>query len=161
ISEDVILRRPELEKLRGELLGTAARFYETRVGSLTNRPGGPTHQVRNLAYGLDRLASIQALVGDRDSAIRTRRRLVELYVAELPQNAAVDAWLNLGKLQRLAGRPDDAVRSLREALARSERADGRTTRGSRPSRGRISAGSSSMWGNPRRGVPCLSEPGIV
>jgi serine/threonine-protein kinase len=123
ISEDVILRRPELGQLRARLLGTALQFYERRVEYLTDYRTGGGRQVQNVAYGLDRIASLQALIGGRDAAIRTRRRLVELYDADsrLPADGAAGALLDLGNLQRLAGRPDDAERSLREALARYER----------------------------------------
>src|SRR5579864_4004488 len=125
ISEDVILRRPELEQLRRRLLDTALRFYERRVQSLMDSPGqlNDPFKMRTAVWGLDRIASLQGLTGDRDSAIRTRLRLVDLY-AETPGFApseAAQAMLNLGELQRLSGRPNDALRSLRGALDHFER----------------------------------------
>jgi serine/threonine-protein kinase len=118
ITEDVILRRPELEQLRSQLLRAALRFYEERVNYLSDAPTHDVRAIRNIATGLNRIASLQAMLGDRDSAIRTRRRLVELYDANpvLGKEAATQARLDLGNLQRLAGRPDDAERSLRQAL---------------------------------------------
>jgi eukaryotic-like serine/threonine-protein kinase len=122
ISEDVILRRPELEELRSRLLGAALRFYDKRVNYLTAKPQGGGQSVKNIAFGLDRIASLQAMLGDRDSAIRTRRRVVELYDTnpQLSPDGAAQAWLSLGELERLTGRPEDSVRSLREALKRFE-----------------------------------------
>ena len=62
------------------------------------------------------------MLGDRDAAIKTRRRVVEVYDARRKQSPddAAEAVLFLGNLQRLAGRPDDAVRTLREALKQFE-----------------------------------------
>jgi serine/threonine-protein kinase len=126
ISEDVILRRPELEELRRRLLGTALSFYEKLYQSLEDPRYGPTlglSRMSNLARALERLASLQALLGNRDEAIRTRRKVVDVY-DKLPgegPGAAAGALLNLGNLQRMAGLPDDALRSLREALDRYER----------------------------------------
>ncbi len=122
ISQDVILRRPELAQLRGSLLGAALHFYEKRVNYLTDKHQGGGQWVRYIVGGLDRIASLQAMLGDRDSAIGTRRRLIELCDAnpQLGLDAPADAVLSLGELQRLAGRPDDAVRSLQEALKRFE-----------------------------------------
>ena len=122
ISEDVILRRPELGELRGRLLGTALEFYEKRVSYLTGKPQSGGEMVRYIAVGLDRIASLQGMLGDRDSAIRTRRRLIELNETnpQLAPDAAAEAWLSLGNLERLTGRPEDSVRSLKEALNRFE-----------------------------------------
>ena len=122
ISQDVILRRPELGELRGKLLGAALQFYEKRVKYLTDKQQGGGRMVQYITFGLDRIASLQAMLGDRESAIRTRRRLIELYDAN-PRLAAVgaaNAWLSLGELERLAGRPDAAAQSLRETLKRFE-----------------------------------------
>ena len=122
ISQDVILRRPELKELRGRLLGTALAFYEKRVSYLTAKPQSGGQMVRHIASGLDRIASLQAMLGDRDSAIRTRRRLIELYETspQLAPDGPAESWLSLGELERLSGRPEDSVRSLREALKRFE-----------------------------------------
>ncbi len=122
ISQDVILRRPELSQLRGRLLSAALHFYEKRVKYLTDKHQGGGRMVRPITFGLDRIASLQAMLGDRDSAIGTRRRLIELYDtdSQLDPDRAAQAWLSLGELERLAGRPDDAIRSFREALKRFE-----------------------------------------
>ena len=122
ISQDVILRRPELAQLRGRLLGAALHFYEKRVKYLTDKTQGGGRMVRPITFGLDRIASLQAMLGDRDSAIVTRHRLIDLYDtnSELGPNGAAEAWLSLGELERLAGRPGAAVRSLQEALKRYE-----------------------------------------
>ncbi len=122
ISEDVILRRPELAELRHLLLGAALQFYEKRVNYLTGKRQADIKWVRYIVAGLDRIASLQGMLGDRDSAIRTRRRLVELCEAnpKLAPDATAEAVLALGELERLAGRPVDAVRSLRDALTRFE-----------------------------------------
>ncbi len=120
ITEDVILRRPELDELRGRLLGAALSFYEKRVKYL-NEDKTRGH-LQSIAGGLDRIASLQSLRGDRDSAIRTRRRLVELSEEnpELGSNLRIGSLQSLGELQRLAGRPKDAVESLRKALDQCE-----------------------------------------
>ena len=78
--------------------------------------------LQSIAGGLDRIASLQALRGDRDSAIRTRRRLVELSEEnpELGSNLRIGSLQSLGELQRLAGQPKDAVESLRKALDQCE-----------------------------------------
>jgi len=122
ISEDVILRRPELGELRGRLLGAALQFYEKRVAYLADKPQGGGQMVAYIAGGLDRIASLQGMLGDRKSAIRTLRRITELYDAnpQLAPEAAGRAFLRLGEEQRFAGQPDDAARSFREALARFE-----------------------------------------
>jgi len=122
ISEDVILRRPELGQLRGRLLGAALQFYDKRVNYLTEKQQGGGQSVRRIVAGLDRIASLQGMLGDRDSAIRTRRRLVEVCDAnpQLALDTAAEAMHSLGELQRLAGLPDDAVQSLRDALKRFE-----------------------------------------
>ena len=122
ISEDVILRRPELTQLRDRLLGSALKFYEKRVIYLTDQSQGGEQMFTYIAGGLNRIASLQGMLGDRDAAIRTRRRLIELYDThpQLGERSAAEAWHSLGELQRLAGHPDDAVSSLREALNRFE-----------------------------------------
>ena len=122
ISQDVILLRPELAQLRGRLLSGALHFYEKRVKYLTEQPQVGVSAIRRIAFGLDRIASLQAMLGNRDSAIGTRRRLIELYDTkpQLGTDGAAEAWLSLGELERLAGRPDAAARSLREALKRFE-----------------------------------------
>jgi serine/threonine-protein kinase len=125
VSEDVILRRPELEGLRRRLLGTALSFYQKLGQSLENSPGLSNNVLRmlDLARALERVASLHALIGNRDEAIRTRRKAIDLYDA-LPgtvgSREAAEALLNLGNVQRLAGYPDDALSSLRDALARFE-----------------------------------------
>jgi tetratricopeptide (TPR) repeat protein len=126
ISEDVILRRPELEGLRKRLLGTALSFYQ-KLGDSLESPhwlGKDAGRMRSLAWSLDHVALLQALLGNRDEAIRTRRKAVEVFDAlpgRLGALAAAEARLVLGNLQRQAGHPDDALLSLREALARFER----------------------------------------
>jgi serine/threonine-protein kinase len=125
ISEDVILRRPELSDLRNRLMGAALQFYQTLGESLKNT-ALRTHEAVPMidhARALERVASLQALLGQRKEAIASRRKAVEIYdsIGGLAgAQAAADAVLNLGNLERLAGRPDDAIRSLREALARFE-----------------------------------------
>ncbi len=122
ISEDVILRRPELKELRASLLGTALRFYEKRVQYLTDKHQGNRQLVQYIVYGLDHIASLQGMIGDRKSAIQTRLRMVELCDAnpQLAPDRSADARLSLGELERLAGRPDEAARSLRQALKQFE-----------------------------------------
>ena len=122
ISEDVILRRPELTQLRDRLLGSALKFYEKRVIYLTDKSQGGEQMFTYIAGGLNRIASLQGMLGDRDAAIRTRHRLIELYDThpQLGERSAAEAWHSLGELQRLAGHPEDAVSSLREALNRFE-----------------------------------------
>jgi serine/threonine-protein kinase len=125
ISEDVILRRPELTDLRQRLLGTALGFYEKLERSLEKQAAQTKDPLamRNMARALDRVASLQSLLGNRDEAIRIRRKVVDIY-DKLPGDAPLataEAVLDLGNLQRLAGRPDDALKSLRDALARFER----------------------------------------
>ncbi len=122
ISQDVILRRPELAELRNRLLGAALHFYEKRVQLLTDKQKGGGRMVQQIAAGLNRIASLQAMLGNRDSAIKTRRRLVDLCDAtpHLAPETGAEARLSLGELERLAGRPDAAVQSLREALKRFE-----------------------------------------
>ncbi len=122
ISQDVILRRPELTELRGRLLGSALKFYEKRIKYLTEKSQDDEQMFTYIAGGLDRIASLQGMLGDRDAAIRTRRRLIELYDThpQLGERSAAEAWHSLGELQRLAGHPEDAVSSLREALNRFE-----------------------------------------
>jgi serine/threonine-protein kinase len=124
ISEDVMLRRPELEGLRRRLLGSALSFYEKLGRALEASSGSAKSplRVRDLARAFQRIASIQALLGNKDQAIEARRKVVALYDA-LPSepSAAADALIDLGNAQRLAGHPDDALGSLREALERFER----------------------------------------
>jgi serine/threonine-protein kinase len=126
ISEDVILRRPELEGLRRRLLGTALSFYE-RLDRALETPAGAakdTIRITDQARALERVASIQALLGDKDEAIRTRQKVVADYDSVTGLGgppAAAEAVLNLANAQRMAGRPDDALRSYQEALKRYER----------------------------------------
>jgi tetratricopeptide (TPR) repeat protein len=126
ISEDVMLRRPELEDLRRRLLVAALSFYE-KFGQALEDPRGPAKnplRMRDLARALQRVASIQALLGKKEEAIGARRKIVALYDA-LPgagdPAVAAEALIDLGNAQRLAGHPDDALNSLREALERFER----------------------------------------
>jgi serine/threonine-protein kinase len=123
ITEDVILRRPELAALRGRLLGAALQFYEQRVRYLQSTPEAVGRRLTPIAMGLGRIASLQAMLGDRDKAIQTRRQVVEIYDKDPTAmlTSAADAVLDLGNLERLSGRPADAVKSLREALARLDR----------------------------------------
>jgi serine/threonine-protein kinase len=122
ISEDVILRRPELEKLRQRLLGGALTFYKQRVESLSDKNAHRTGRVQKIVAGLDRVASLQALLGDRNGAIETRRNLLEVYDsnANLNKDGGVDILLSIGNLLRLVGQPDAAMRTLREALKRAQ-----------------------------------------
>ncbi len=109
--------------MRGQLLGSALQFYEKRVTYLTGKSKDVGWDISKVALGLDRIASLQVLTGDRESAIRTRRRIVELYETNsslTPPNAAAGALFALGELERLMGRADDAERDLREALKRFE-----------------------------------------
>jgi serine/threonine-protein kinase len=122
ITQDVILRRPELTQLRHLLLGTALSFYERRVKYLDFTSQSRDGMATSIAWGLDQIATLQALLGDREAAIRTRRRLIELNETN-PQLSPMDAagsWERLGELERMAGHPADAVVSLREALERLE-----------------------------------------
>ena len=98
------------------------------------------------------------MLGDRDSAIRTRRRLVELYDATpgFPADRATGVLLSLGKLQRLAGRPDDAVRSLREALAPLRADESRIEGG--PGPGGPRPAPVRYAGRPKRGGPARARP---
>jgi serine/threonine-protein kinase len=122
VTEDVILRRPELEKLRQKLLGEAIAFYKRRVDSLGYSTFSGNGRAQTIVAGLDRVASLQALLGDRNAAIETRRHVLEVYDAnpQLNPDGAVDTELSIGNLLRLVEKPDDAVRSLRQALKRAE-----------------------------------------
>jgi serine/threonine protein kinase/tetratricopeptide (TPR) repeat protein len=125
ISEDVILRRPELAELRQRLLRAALSFYERRVRDLSDPWRAQERQsIAGVAAALDRIASIQAALGERDAAIQTRRRSIELLDSNTSVAPAVviNSLVNLGNLQRQAGKPEDAVRSFRDALDRLERA---------------------------------------
>jgi hypothetical protein len=55
ISEDVILRRPEQEQLRGRLLGAALDFYKKRLEYLTHKreSGGGSREIDRIVVGLD------------------------------------------------------------------------------------------------------------
>ncbi len=123
ITEDVILRRPELKELRDRLLRTARDFYETQVAFLTDPRRAQDYNAANgIVTGLDRIASLLALLGDRDEAIRTRQRIIETIqthpaFAPIRDSQLARALNALGNLQRLAGHPSDAMRSLRESLA--------------------------------------------
>jgi serine/threonine-protein kinase len=122
ISEDVILRRPELESLRKRLLSTSQTFYERLAKDLEGQEGGQIHplHVRDFTMCLERLASLQALTGARDQAIETRQKIVKLYDSvpgsDLGQTVAANR--ELANLQRLAGRPDDALQSFHKTLDR-------------------------------------------
>ena len=53
ITEDVILRRPELEQLRRRLLGAALSFYDERVKYLSEKTtAGKIDPIRHIAAGL-------------------------------------------------------------------------------------------------------------
>jgi tetratricopeptide (TPR) repeat protein len=126
LTRDVMLQRPELTDLRNRLLGTALEFYQKFSESLQNAPARSKDSMRlmELARALESIASIQALLGQKDEAIANRSRAVVVYDSiDAPGTApaAAEALLNLGNAQRMAGRPDDAIRSLRDALARFER----------------------------------------
>jgi serine/threonine-protein kinase len=124
ITSDVILRRPELKELRDRLLGTALDFYEARVRALSDprRTRSDEDARYNVTVNLDRIATLYSLLGDRDAAIKTRERMIQDIRTHQAFEQYRDAHLanaynTLGNLQRLAGRPDDATRSLRESLA--------------------------------------------
>jgi serine/threonine-protein kinase len=122
VSEDVMLRRPELEDLRRRLLGTALRFYEKFAGALENTMGQPVDTGRRteIARALERVASLQALLGDKDQAIASRRKAIAIYDAVPNPLAAAIGKGDLASNERLAGRQADAIASLREALGRFE-----------------------------------------
>lgn len=130
VTQDVMLRRPELDRLRRRLLDAALRFYEKRVEllrsaiTLKNQP----HRLAPTLRGLERIASIQAQLGDREAAIQTRRKVIELYDANPMPNLVgpAEARLELGNLQRLAGHPDDAAASLRDAVEQFSRLSPKT-----------------------------------
>jgi serine/threonine-protein kinase len=98
-------------------------FYE-KLGQALEGPLGASKdpgRMRDLARALQSVASIQALLGNKNEAIATRRKVVALYDG-LPGDLAVaaEARIDLGNAQRLAGHPDEALVSLREALERFE-----------------------------------------
>jgi serine/threonine-protein kinase len=122
ILQDELLRRPELQQLRSRLLGAALAYYKRRVEVLGNDIGDREQRIAFSAHGMDRIASLLAQFGDRNSAVDVRRQLVELWDAnpELGTYNALDALLSLGNLLRQMGRSDDAVQTMREALKRTE-----------------------------------------
>lgn len=121
IGEDVMLRRPELTQLRQRMLERALGFYEQRVrAQLEPYRATDVHSKQNAIGGMTKVSEIQAILGQRDRAIETRQRAIELAEQSEGINPEIVArhWLDLGNLQRLAGRPKDAEESLRESLRR-------------------------------------------
>jgi serine/threonine-protein kinase len=119
-SEDVILRRPELTDLRQKLLATSLSFYQQMTGSLENSllAQDKSQRIRDVALGLERVASIQAVLGKRDEAIATRKKIVSIYETlpgQGPQSAA-QQLRELANVERLAGRPDDSLKSFQRSL---------------------------------------------
>jgi serine/threonine-protein kinase len=123
VSEDVILRRPELQQLRSRLLGSALNFHQSRLAYMKSTEARGYDYRYSARTGLERIASLQASIGDRQSAIETRRQVVALNEQDPSRSVthAAQALLELGNLQRQAGRPEDALRSLRDARDRYKR----------------------------------------
>jgi tetratricopeptide (TPR) repeat protein len=130
VTEDVMLRRPELTGLRAKLLQAALQFYLQRVQMLQEGWRGKRIldiEIENVAYGLGRIAAIQALLGDRQAAIESRKKQITIYESQPRQSSSriPTAWNDLANLQRLAGKPKDALQSYRAALkAAKERMGG-------------------------------------
>jgi tetratricopeptide (TPR) repeat protein len=66
-------------------------------------------------------ALVLAARGELVEAERLAREAVDLLAGAETPNSEADAWLDLAKVQRMAGNTEDAARSAREALARYER----------------------------------------
>jgi hypothetical protein len=64
---------------------------------------------------------VLAARGELVEAERLAREAVDLLAGAETPNSEADAWLDLAKVQRMAGNTEDAARSAREALARYER----------------------------------------
>jgi class 3 adenylate cyclase/tetratricopeptide (TPR) repeat protein len=72
-------------------------------------------------FGRSARALVLAARGELVEAERLAREAVDLYADAEDPNSQADAWLDLAKVQRMAGNTEDAARSARKALALYER----------------------------------------
>ena len=123
ITEDVMLRRPELDTLRQGLLEKALTFFDkfAAMADLGRVGADMSPAVLDVPRALTRVAAIQALLGDRDRAIQAQGRAIALFDRIPEHREAARAALDLGNLLRSAGRPDEAITAMRDAVSRHER----------------------------------------
>ena len=74
VSEDVLLRQPELADLRGRLLGAPLGFYEQLRESLENDAVSDPVVRARLAGAYGQLAKVTAHVGSREEALASHQR---------------------------------------------------------------------------------------
>jgi serine/threonine-protein kinase len=129
VSEDLLLKEPQMKALRDKLLGTALEFYKRLQESLQGNPD-PKAQA-DLGEAYYRVGEITSMVGSRDDAKQAHRRALaireklaalypdrdvyqrdlatSLYWTVAPAGAAVDEKERWTQLER--------ARAIRERLA--------------------------------------------
>ena len=121
VSEDVHLKEPELEELRGRLLGSAQEFYQKLASELR---GATTVEKRHdLAEAMYALAQVALLVGaekDANAAIHDSIELMEELVAQNPTNleyryGLASRYLTLGGFERSTSSLENAQISFEKA----------------------------------------------
>ncbi len=112
-SEDVLLREPELSRLRARLLGQSADFYRRLADAIEQEPAPDAEALAELSGALFDLGSIIDQIGRRDDAIATLRR-AEAIQRRLVADAPADPVARRG-LANLLGTIATAVLDRRGA----------------------------------------------
>jgi tetratricopeptide (TPR) repeat protein/tRNA A-37 threonylcarbamoyl transferase component Bud32 len=123
---EALLREPQFEKLRAELLQTALNFYRSLQASLKEDDSAEARSELSEAYA--RVAQVTWELGRHDEALATHRQalaLVEQTGAQTPADPAVRFALarchtRIGFILRTMGRPQDALWSYEQARAIQE-----------------------------------------
>ena len=115
VSEDVMLRQPQLHDLRKKLLETALQFYRRWEGETV--ADNTEHYM--IMFANERVGDILSQIGSKEEALKAFQRIVDQ-----PENREkvlkAKAYLKMARIQRQLGRPEDALRSNREARTRFE-----------------------------------------
>ncbi len=124
-SEDVLLKEPQLERLRNRLLGSSLEFYKKLQSVLNAEPGaGPRGE---LARAYERVGEITDRIGSKPAALEATERALELR-EQLARDrpGEVDALRDLANAQFKVGMLLSESGRSKAALAAFDRA--RTTR---------------------------------
>jgi tetratricopeptide (TPR) repeat protein/tRNA A-37 threonylcarbamoyl transferase component Bud32 len=123
---EALLREPQFERLRAELLQIALDFYQTLQASLEEDASPDARSGLSEAYA--RVAQVTWELGRHDEALTTHRQalaLVEQMAAQSPADREVHFALarchtRIGFILRTMGRPKDAHWSYEQARAIQE-----------------------------------------
>jgi len=122
-SEDVLLKRPELEALRTKLLGTALQYYQKLQSALEEQHEETVQERKELAEAYERVGKITNLIGSQADALNAHQRAIQIREELLRGNRADSDSLRalavgyneVGLIHRASGRASEARHALEQA----------------------------------------------